>query len=272
MAATGQYPEDVFVDINDTVYVATPGLNQVLVWIDGGPSITRSVSYGLSQPWSLFVTTDGSIYVANGREKGQVDMWTLHGSNSIPVMHIGEACFSLFIDMKNTLYCSLRDTHRIMARSLITDLNGTRVVAGNGSAGAGFSMLRSPRGIFVDMSLTLYVADSVNNRIQKFLSGQVNGTTVAGVGKSGTILLSEPADVIVDGNGYLFIVDFGNSRIVGSGPDGFRCLAGCGGQGAASNQLDGPVSLSFDSYGNMLVADRRNQRIQKFLLERSCSK
>jgi hypothetical protein len=272
LRTTGQYPEDVFVDTNDTVYVAASGLNQVLVWIDGGPRITRSISYGLCQPWSLFVTTDGSIYVANGREKGQVDMGTLHNRSSTPVIRIGGACYGLFIDLKNTLYCSLLHTHQIVAKSLQTDVNGTRVVAGTGSAGAGFYMLNSSRGIFVDVSFILYVADFGNYRIQKFLEGQVNGTTVAGQGEPGTISLGRPTDVIVDGNGYLFIVDYGNDRIVSFGSDGFRCLAGCRGWGSASDQLRRPVSFSFDSYGNMLVADRNNQRIQKFLVVRSCGK
>ncbi|CAF1591776.1 unnamed protein product, partial [Adineta steineri] len=49
------------------------------------------------------------------------------------------------------------------------------------------------------------------------------------------------------------------------GPNGFRCLVGCSTvAGSASNQLCYPSSLSFDSYGNMFVADRYNNRIQKF--------
>ncbi|CAF4342654.1 unnamed protein product, partial [Adineta steineri] len=46
-----------------------------------------------------------------------------------------------------------------------------------------------------------------------------------------------------------FIADYFNNRIVGSGPNGFRCLVGCSTvAGSASNQLYYPSSLSFDSY------------------------
>ena len=64
-----------------------------------------------------------------------------------------------------------------------------------------------------------------NNRIQKFRSGERNGTTVAVSGASGTIFtfLSRPADVVVDGDGYLFIVDYGTiNRVVGSDANGFQ--------------------------------------------------
>jgi hypothetical protein len=114
------------------------------------------------------------------------------------------------------------------------------------------------------------VADYGNNRIQQFPSGQLNGTTV----NTGTISLYHPTSVILDGNGYFFIVDNANHRIIGSGPNGFQCIAACSGSyGSSSSQLYNPLGLSFDSYGNIFVADQYNNRIQKFLLvSNSCSK
>ncbi|CAF4451169.1 unnamed protein product, partial [Adineta steineri] len=108
-------------------------------------------------------------------------------------------------------------------------------------------------------------ADCTNNRVQKFLSQQVNGITLAGTGATGTISLNCPTGIALDADNYVFIADYFNNRIVGSGPNGFRCLVGCSTvAGSASNQLYYPSSLSFDSYGNMFVADRYNNRIQKF--------
>ena len=117
------------------------------------------------------------------------------------------------------------------------------------------------------------MADSGNDRIQLFHSGQLSGTTLAGNGAPGTIPLAYPTGILLDGKGYLFIVDSYNSRIIGSGPDGFRTVAGGFGNGNASNQLWTPFSLSFDSDGNIFVADGTNHRIQKFILStNSCSK
>ncbi|CAF4287271.1 unnamed protein product, partial [Adineta steineri] len=164
---------------------------------------------------------------------------------------VGTSPVGIFVSSNNTVYA--------------TD----HLVAGTGTAGATSLTLNSPRGIFIDNNLNLYVADGGNNRIQKFLSGQLNGTTIP----TGTIVLSWPTAVVLDADGYLFIVDYATSRIIGSGPYGFRCIAACSGQGSQSNQLYNPEMLSFDSYGNIFVTDYNNNRIQKFLLiTSSCSK
>ena len=141
------------------------------------------------------------------------------------------------------------------------------MVAGTGCPELATNKLNSPAGIFVDFNLTLYVADSGNDRIQRFSSGQADATTIAGDGAPSTIILSSPMDVTLDGDGYLFIADTNNHRIIGSGPYGFRCVAGCtNSSGSDSNQLMNPRSLSFDSFGNIWVADFNNSRIQKFIL------
>ncbi|CAF4401005.1 unnamed protein product, partial [Adineta steineri] len=77
----------------------------------------------------------------------------------------------------------------------------------------------------------------------------------------------------LDGNGYLFIADTNNNRIIGQGPYGFRCLFGCTEvYGSTPSQLYSPRTLRFDSYGNLFVADGYNNRVQKFILaSNSCS-
>ncbi|CAF4412453.1 unnamed protein product, partial [Adineta steineri] len=79
--------------------------------------------------------------------------------------------------------------------------------------------------------------------------------------------------ITLDGNGYLFIADSSNNRVVGSGPYGFRCLFGCTTViGSTPSQLYYPATLRFDSYGNLFVADSSNGRVQKFILaSNSCS-
>ncbi|CAF0715551.1 unnamed protein product [Adineta steineri] len=128
-------------------------------------------------------------------------------------------------------------------------------------------MLNSPRGIFVDIKFNLYVADCINDRVQLFQFGQLNGTTVVGHGANNTIDLDCPVGIVFDDDGYLFISDSQNNRIIGSSSNGFRCIIGCiSTSGSASNQLNHPQMISFDSYGNLYVVDAYNDRIQKFLL------
>ena len=147
-------------------------------------------------------------------------------------------------------------------------------VAGTGCAGFQPHLLFHQRGIFVTNNSELYVADTNNHRVQLFRAGQLNGTTIAGREALGTVQLRNPTAVMLDGDGYLFILDSGHYRVVGSGPYGFRCVMGCSNQtGSASDQLSNPQSMAFDSYGNIYVTDTNNNRVQKFLLSSStCSK
>ena len=181
-------------------------------------------------------------------------------------MNICQQCWDLFININNILYCSLSERHQIIAKSLNNDANLLTIVGGTGSAGSTSNTLNNPRGIFVDITLNLYVADCGNDRIQLFRSGKLSATTIVGNGSLNiTITLNCPTSIILDGNNYLFIVDSGNNRIVGSDANGFRCIIGCSGSsGSASYQLNHPWAISFDSSGNIFVSDQGNNRIQKF--------
>ena len=147
-------------------------------------------------------------------------------------------------------------------------------VAGTGCAGYRPHLLYFPRGIFVTINFDLYVADAGNDRIQLFRSGQLNGTTIVGKEAMGTIQLHGPTAVMLDADGYLFILDCDNSRIVRSGPQDFGCVIGCeDGWGSGPHQLRRPQSMAFDSHGNIFVVDTDNSRVQKFLVSPdSCSK
>jgi sugar lactone lactonase YvrE len=188
-------------------------------------------------------------------------------------MNVNSSCGGLFVDTNDTLYCSMLRNHQVVKRSLNDpEMTSVIVAAGTGSRGSAFNELNEPRGIFVDVNFDLYVADCVNHRVQLFQSGESNGITVAGTKSlNPTITLDFPTGIVLDAEKYLFIVDSGNHRVVRSSLNGFRCLVGCYGQDSQSNQLNGPISFSFDRSGNMFVADELNSRIQKFeYLEKSC--
>ena len=223
---------------------------------------------------SLFTTSDEQIFADNGNTSNRVDRWTSNGTRlSSPMSLCSTQCFGLFIDAMNNLYCSQSSKHQVVRRSLLTPSSVMSIVAGTGCPGSTADMLNGPRGIFVTTNLDLYVADCGNSRVQLFRSGEMNGTTVAGSAASGTITLSCPTGVVLDGDGYLFIVEHNNHRIVGSGPGGFRVVAGGNGYGGASNQLAYPQTMAFDRDGNIFVTDRDAFRVQKFLLvSNTCGK
>ncbi|CAF3936588.1 unnamed protein product [Adineta steineri] len=264
----GQLPTGIFVNTNNTIFVANKENNTIVIWNEESVSPTKIIHGNFTKPNSLFVTSNGDIYIDDGFKNGRVQRWIAETNIFVTVMNVNSSCWGLFVDNNDTLYCSMSEHHQVVKRPLSDyAMNSNHVAAGTGIGGSASNQLDSPRGIFVDVNLDLYVADCQNNRVQLFQSEVSNGITVAGsTSLNPTITLNCPTGIILDTDKYLFIVDSFNHRIVGSSLDGFRCLVGCFGKGLQSNQLQNPFSLSFDHSGNMFVTDYNNYRIQKFLL------
>ena len=267
------FTHGIFVDTNNTLYAAAGTLQTIQIWTEGSLVPTRNLSTTSTQPHSILVTVDGDIYLDNGYLNHRVDKWTVNSSTPVTAMFVPDSCFGLFVDIQENLYCSIRSRHYVTRRSLMDPMNTTKIVAGNGTAGSALNQLNGSMGLVVDFNLNLYVADYHNNRILRFVRDQSFGTVVAGSGAPGTIDLYNPLGITLDGDGYLFISDYMTNRIVGSGPNGFRCLVACSGSGGSSaTRLSFPSSFTFDRDGHLVIADYGNQRIQKFLLARnSCS-
>ena len=266
----GRFPYDLFVNSNNSIYVLNREAGKIHIWQNENDlNPTKSISSSLTDSSSLFVTTNGDIYVDNGY-KGHVNKWIAENETWISVMNFTSPCPGLFIDIYESLYCSIQMHHRVDKKWS----NGTTTtVAGTGVQGSASNMLKSPRRIFVDINLDLYVADAANHRIQLFRLNQRNGITVAGNGSAKlTIELFHPTGIVLDGDRHLFIVDQGNNRIIGSDENGFRCIFGCSGNGSPKSEVMFYVSMSFDSYGNIYVIDPENNKVQKIVKNQVCSK
>ncbi|CAF1573485.1 unnamed protein product [Rotaria magnacalcarata] len=263
----GTHPFAVFVDKNNTVYVSDQDYSRVQVWREDSVTPTRTLSdYRLIQPQGLFVTSNGDIFVSYC-SNSQVHKWSWNMTSSVPVVNFSATCFGLFIDKNNNLYCSLLSSLQVVMITLGNSTNMITNVAGDGSSGTTRNKLLYHYSIFVDLMLNLYVADCGSNSVLLFQPGQSSGIIVAGIRAAVSFQLHCPTGIVLDADGYLFIVDSGNNRIVRSGPNGFRCVVGCSDtSGSASNQLNSPFALSFDSYGNIFVTDQKNHRVQKFVL------
>ncbi|CAF3888102.1 unnamed protein product, partial [Rotaria sp. Silwood1] len=134
--------------------------------------------------------------------------------------------------------------------------------------GTASNLLDWPMGLAIDSSNTLYVAEYSNNRVQKFLSGMSNGTTVAeqanGVQNRTSTTLNFPVGVTVDSSGNIYVADSGNSRVQlwASGASSGSTVAG---NGTSSNQLNMTYGVALDSSSNTLyVADYGNHRIMAY--------
>ena len=179
------HPLTIFVNTNNTLYIARNAYGQVLARSEGGVYSARTINGG----YGLFVTDNEDVYVFDDDNK-QVSRWSVNATSSQAVMFHSAYCGGLFVDMNNTLYCSATDMHQVVAKSLNDSTNTLTIVAGTGCNGLS-NNLNNPCGIFVDLNYSLYIADRDNDRIQRVSAGQVSAITMAGNGAPGTINLFE---------------------------------------------------------------------------------
>ena len=114
----------------------------------------------------------------------------------------------------------------------------------------------------MDSAGNVYVADTNNNRIQKFTSTGTFITQWGGYGSEDG-QFDSPGGVAVDSAGNVYVADWNNNRIQKfTSTGGF--ITNWGGSGSADGQFNGPGGVAVDSAGNVYVADTNNNRIQKF--------
>lgn len=133
----------------------------------------------------------------------------------------------------------------------------------------------SPMGLDVDERGFVYVADSDNNVVRRIApDGEVS--TLAGSGAYGYLdaqgraaLFSQPADVAVDRNGFVYVTDYSNQVIRKISPDGMvTTFAGSGTAGyrdgaGSTAQFWAPYGLAVDRRGFVYVSDSANNVIRR---------
>ncbi len=135
-------------------------------------------------------------------------------------------------------------------------------VAKWGSFGSGNGQFQLPRGIAVDSSRNVYVADHLNDRIQKFTSAGTFFTQWGGFG-SGNGQFNHPNGVAVDASGNVYVSDQNNHRIQKFDSTG-TFIATWGSNGTGNGQFASPAGVAVDASGNVYVVDQVNNRVQKF--------
>jgi RHS repeat-associated protein len=131
-----------------------------------------------------------------------------------------------------------------------------------GQEGSGDGQLNSPSDLTVDPEGNVWVADTGNNRIERF---SPEGEFLAKFGSpgSGAGQFSSPYGIAADSQGDIWVVDGGNNRIEKFSPEG-NYLTQCGSLGSGAGQLRAPRGIALDSHGNVWVADAFNNRIVEF--------
>ncbi len=144
--------------------------------------------------------------------------------------------------------------------TLLSD--GASLVVGQGSPSLAPGKFYNPYGVAIDSAGNIYVADTLNNRVQKFNSSGALLVMWGTLG-SGNGQFNNPYGVAVDSAGDILVTDSGNNRIQKFDSNG-AYLTQWGSSGNGNGQFSSPFGLVVDATGNIYVADRSNHRIQKF--------
>lgn len=181
-----------------------------------------------------------------------------------------------------TVFIADRGNNRIRK----IDLNGViTTIAGNGMAGfsgdngpADDATLNKPQSITVNRDGSYYIVDTGNHCI-RFVDENATISTFAGVcgqvgytsGVKTEALLNSPKDIVLSGDGSIYISDTGNHSIRRISPTGeLTTISGSGQPGDAVNlvqslaaQYREPRISNIDPSGSIFIADKGNNLIRR---------
>lgn len=269
---------------------------------DGGAAaqaqLNAPMGLALDAAGGLYIADSGNNAIRKVSKSGAIS--TVAGNGSQGYSGDGGAATAaaltqpegVAIDPSGLLYIADTFNNRVRAvalSGLIQTVAGTGISSFSGENGApAAAALFLPTDVATDSGGNLYIADFGNSRIRKVAQGKIqtviggNGTlTIFNEALATTILLNGPTGIAVDGSGDIYIaegsVGDGTGLAVGDyrvwkiniggvvstvAGNGLESYSGDGGAATAA-QLDNPAALSFDTEGNLYIADTGNHRVRK---------
>ena len=265
-SGNGQFrlPEAVTFDVNNRIYVADTGNNRIQWSTDGGMTWANFATIGsgpnqVRAPQGLVIDAGGNLYVSdtgNGRvlrfDGGLPGNAVIIASNGTASGQVGSPR-GLAVDATFRLFVTDESNSRILrinnANTVVVSTSGV-IIATVGSAS---NKVRNPQGVALDEDGTLYVADTGNSRILRWINANPNNSTTLALTGSGLGQVNHPEGITVSefttgpfaGGPFLVVGDTSNNRIQGRFlPTGGWMLVGApNGIGAGVGQFRSPSKI-----------------------------
>jgi sugar lactone lactonase YvrE len=250
---------------------------------DGGSASKATLSFPaavvLDSKGNMFIADAGNLVIRKVDSAGTISTFVTAFTSSNGSSTAGAA--SLAIDASDNLYAADGSTTvwKITPSGSTTPAAGMPFNFGYNGDGipATQALLFFPRGVALDASGNLYIADWLNNRIRKVDTAGII-STVAGNGTGGfsgdggpatSATLDLPTDVVVGGNGTIYIADWINLRVrVVNSSGTIQTLAGSGGFGYNGEGLPAKQANIFPAglaarNGTIYILDEGSYRVLK---------
>jgi gliding motility-associated-like protein len=231
-----------------------------------------NIDPGLGRPTAVAADPYGNVYVtmSNGNQIKRIDattgvVTTVAGTGATGQTNgrYNASNFSgpigITLDSFGNIYVADQNNNSIRkitpAGDVSTFAGSIISTAGTGDGVRTSATFRAPRGITIDASDNIYIADFGNNIIRKIdaQSGQVS--TIYDASPPGN-LLKDPSSVGVDASGgILYIADAGNNRIQKVTNGTVTTVP------FPAGTLKSPRDVKVDGTGNIYVTDQGNNRV-----------
>ncbi|TXH78339.1 MAG: hypothetical protein E6Q85_01820, partial [Thiothrix sp.] len=272
-AGNGQFNSPSRIAVHDDfVYVADTGNRRIQRFsLDGDYQLqwtVYAVNGAAAGPVGIATDSNGKVYVSDPNQSGTLQRFSADGVyearwgsiNTVPPSYPVASSRGIGVDSTGFTYAvgMLNSLPRIVR----FDATGVMQITGLGYASNEAGKLSTPTDVALDSLGNVYVADSANNRIQKFDS---NGSYLAQWTN-----FSTPYGIVIDDEDTVFIVEKGAARLqkrdVAGQPIGNPSQ--WNGSGTLSDGTTGtfnqPVGLAIAGDYVFTVEDGGNARIQVF--------
>lgn len=266
--------------------LAGPGLS----WFDGSGSAAR-----FSIPAGIARDTNGNLYLADSGNNtirkitpdGFVSTLAGLAGNSGTNDGTGAGArfnspYDVAVGGDGTVYVADANNHVIRAISptgVVSTLAGLAGTPGKVNGAGSAARFNSPRGIVVDSSNNVYVADTSNDAIRKITPAGVVSTFAGTLGSPGTndatgtsAGFNLPIGLTMDGAGNLYVADFSNKAIRKITTNAVvSTLAGAPGStnlvDGTNGTFGGPFGITMIGTNELYVTDESAETIREVTLD-----
>lgn len=265
---------DVFVGAVDrnTLYVADTLNNRIQRSTNNGQNwqfVGNGAGVGLGQfnaPKGVVANfADTIIFVADtGNNRIQRSTngglnWTVIATAGTAPNQVNRPNGLAYDEPTDKLYIADTMNNRILIVTSASSVTPTIGIFAGATAGTAVGKFSQPQSVAISANGTIYVADTLNNRIQSNSSGLDTGWSLLATSGAAIGQVNAPKGIYVDNANRVWVADTTNNRVQVNISGVWSLFMGVG---VTVGSVNRPEAMVVNLSGNVFIADTGNNRIQ----------